>query len=77
MVSTVNGDATYCADGSSNCALYYVLNDYTSSSSPELSSVYRWTVNLYYSAAPAINLLNQSSPTNIATITSIDTVVAT
>lgn len=70
MVSTVNGDATYCADGSANCALYYVLHGYTSSTftgtQVQFTGGY---VDLYYSPVAAINLMNQSSPTNIGTIT--------
>ena len=70
MVTTVNGDTSYCADGSSNCALYYVLNGYTSKNFNGVTVQFTGgTINMYYSAAPALNLLNQSSPTNIATIT--------
>lgn len=72
VVSTVNGDSSYCADGSTNCALYYVLNGYTSSNFTGAQVQFTGgTINMYYSAAPAINLLGQSSPTNIATITGL------
>jgi hypothetical protein len=72
QVTTVNGDATYCADGSANCALYYVLSGYTSKNFTGATVQFTGgTINMYYSAAPAINLLNQSSPTNIATITAL------
>lgn len=72
QVTTVNGDATYCADGTANCALYYVLSGYTSKNFTGATVQFTGgTINMYYSAAPAINLLNQSSPTNIATITAL------
>lgn len=69
QVTTVNGDTTYCANNSANCSLYYVLNNFTSSSFTGTQVQFTGgTVDLYYSAAPAINLQSQSSPTNIATI---------
>ena len=70
MVSTINGDATYCADGSANCALYYVLSGYTSKNFTGASVQFTGgTINMYYSAVPALNLQTQSSATNITTIT--------
>jgi hypothetical protein len=72
QVTTVNGDTSYCADGTANCALYYVLSGYTSKNFTGATVQFTGgTINMYYSAAPAINLLGQSSPTNIATITAL------
>ena len=68
-ITTVNGDNTYCADGSGNCGLFYTA---TFSGSQNFSDSYveftSATVSVFYSDASPINLLNQDSPTNIATI---------
>lgn len=68
-ITTVNGDNTYCADGSGNCGLFYTA---TFSGSQNFSSSYveftSATVSVFYSNVSPINLLNQDSPTNIATI---------
>lgn len=73
FISTVNGDNTYCSDGSSNCGLYYVANFHDSqnlsSSYAEFSSA---TVSIFYSNRSPINLLGQDSPTNIATIQALN-----
>jgi len=71
-VSTVNGDSSYCADGTSNCALYFISHDYVSTSFS--ASAVQFTggiVDIYYAANPAINLLAQNSPTNLATISAL------
>lgn len=71
VVTTVNGDSTYCADGSSNCALYFYFHDYTVSSfSGSYATFEGGTVDIYYSGAPAANMLAQDSNANVAFITS-------
>ena len=69
FISTVNGDTTYCADGSSNCGLYYIAQF---NNSQNFSGAYvEFTssmVSVFYSATPALNLLNQDSATNLLTI---------
>jgi hypothetical protein len=71
LVTSVNGDTTYCANGTSNCSLYFFFTGYTVSffngSQIEFTG---GDIKLYYSGAPAINLLGQSSPADIAFITS-------
>ena len=68
-ITTLNGDNTYCADGSGNCGLFYVANfngsQNFSSSYVEFTSS---TVSVFLSNSSPINLLNQDSPTNLATI---------
>jgi len=72
LVSTVNGDSTYCADGSANCALYYYFTGYTVKTFDGTHvSFTGGTINLYYSGVAASNLLNQDSPTNVAFIQSL------
>jgi hypothetical protein len=69
FITTVNGDNTYCADGSGNCGLFYTatFNDSQNftTSYVEFTSA---TVTVYYSDVSPINLLTQDSPTNIAAI---------
>jgi PEP-CTERM motif len=72
LVTTVNGDSTYCADGSANCALYFFFHDYTVQTfSPTYTTLTGGVVDIYFSGAPAANLLNQDSNANIAFITSL------
>ncbi len=76
FITTVNGDNTYCADGSGNCGLYYVAN-YTGSQNftggangyVEFTGT---TVSVFYGAGTPINLLGQDSPTNLSTITALN-----
>ena len=72
-ITTVNGDNTYCADGSGNCGLFYVaqFNDSQnfSSSYVEFTSA---TVSVFFSDAAPLNLLTQDSPTNVATIQALN-----
>ena len=69
FISTVNGDSTYCADGSANCGLYYVAHF---NNSQNFSAGYveftSSSVSVFYSASPAINLLGQDSNANLLTI---------
>jgi hypothetical protein len=67
VISTINGDATYCADGSSNCALYY-RTDAIVSAAPGGGVLYLsgTQVTVFYSNAAQINLLSQSSAANLA-----------
>ena len=68
-ITTVNGDNTYCADGSGNCGLFYTATFSNSQNfSPSYVEFTSATVSVFYSNASPINLLNQDSPTNIATI---------
>jgi len=74
FITTVNGDNSYCADGSGNCGLFYVANFNNSQNfvagsagaggNVEFTSA---TVSVFFSNTP-FNLLNQSSPANIAAI---------
>lgn len=68
VISTINGDSTYCADGTANCALYFVRSA-TVSATPG-SDLYFNNVKmtLYYSGTAAINLLGQDSAANLSTI---------
>jgi hypothetical protein len=69
FITTVNGDTSYCADGSSNCGLYYVAQyNNTQNFSPTYVEFTNTTVSVFFSNAGSINLLDQDSPTNIATI---------
>lgn len=71
LVTSVNGDTTYCADNTSNCALYFYFHDYTSQTFDGSHVTFTGgVVDLYYSSDPAINFLNQSSADNISFITS-------
>lgn len=69
FISTVNGDTTYCADGSANCGLYYVANF---NNSQNFNGAYveftAATISVFYSASPALNLLNQDSNANLLAI---------
>ena len=68
VVSSVNGDSTYCADGSANCALYYTFTYKVTGFNGQLVTFDTGVVDLFYSGSAAINLLSQDSPTNLATI---------
>jgi hypothetical protein len=81
FITTVNGDNTYCADGSGNCGLYYVASyegsqnfrpgvpaTPTTPGEPGYLEFSKTTVSVYLSAGAPINLLNQVSPTNVTTI---------
>jgi hypothetical protein len=73
FITTINGDSSYCSGGGSNCGLYYVAQF---SNSQNFSSSYveftNSTVSVFFSNSGPINLLNQDSPTNLATIQSIN-----
>ncbi|PTR07350.1 putative secreted protein with PEP-CTERM sorting signal [Nitrosospira sp. Nsp5] len=72
-ITTVNGDNTYCADGSGNCGLFYTA---TFSGSQNFSSSYveftSATVSVFYSNVSPLNLLTQDSPTNVAFINGLN-----
>ena len=69
FITTVNGDSTYCADGSGNCGLYYIANfNNTQNFSSGYVEFTNATVTVFLSNAGPINLLDQDSPTNISTI---------
>lgn len=73
FITTVNGDSTYCADGSGNCGLYYIAQF---NNSQNFSASYveftNATVSVFFSNSAPVNLLTQDSPTNIATIQGIN-----
>lgn len=72
VVTTVNGDSTYCADGSANCSLYFYFHDYTVSSFTGSYATFEGgVVDIYYSASPAANLLGQNSTDNVSFITGL------
>jgi hypothetical protein len=75
FITTVNGDTSYCADNSTNCGLYYVANYQNSqnfsagsSAAPGYLEFTNTTVTVFFTNTPHINLFDQNSPTNIATI---------
>ncbi|WP_219907466.1 PEP-CTERM sorting domain-containing protein [Nitrosospira sp. Nsp2] len=72
-ITTINGDNTYCANGSGNCGLFYTA---TFNNSQNFSSSYveftSATVSVFFTNTSPLNLFNQDSPTNIATIQSFN-----
>jgi hypothetical protein len=74
LISTVNGNSAYCADGTSSCSLYYVMNR-TVIATPNASDLYfsGTQFTLFYSATPAINLLSQDSSANLSFINGLAT----
>jgi hypothetical protein len=71
IISTINGDSTYCADGTSNCSLYFVTTGTVSSFAGNVFYLTGTDVTVYYSGAAGINLLNQSSASDLAFITGL------
>lgn len=72
VISTINGDSTYCADGTSNCALYFYFYGYTVSSFGGGKVQFTGgTIDIYYSNTAQMNLLGQNSAANVSTITSL------
>jgi hypothetical protein len=72
VITSINGDTTYCA-GNGTCGLFYVANysgsQNFSSSYVEFTSA---TFSVYFAPnASALNLLTQSSATNLASITAL------
>jgi len=70
VISTINGDSTYCATPTgTGCTLYYVADfggaTFTSPTDVFLTSN---EVKIYYSNANPVNLLGQNSPANVALI---------
>jgi hypothetical protein len=69
FITTINGDTSYCADGTSNCGLYYVAQF---NNSQNFSSSYveftETVVSIFFHDGTPLNLLTQSSPNNITTI---------
>ena len=68
LISTVNSDSTYCADGTSNCALYFTTQATVSTAAAPLLYLSGTVVKVYYSPSPLINLLGQDSLANLAFI---------
>ena len=73
LVSTVNGDSTYCADGTANCSLYYMATNRVSFVNGNDLYFDSTAVTIYYSALPAANLLTQDSAANLAFISGLST----
>lgn len=68
-ITSVNGDTSYCADSSANCGLYYVATFTNSQNfSPSYVEFTGANIQVFYSGAPALNLLTQNSLLNIALI---------
>jgi hypothetical protein len=68
LISTINGTTSYCADGTANCGLFYVAR-FTGSRAFDGTYV-EFTgavIDVYYTDT-RINLLNNSSPNNVAAI---------
>ncbi len=68
FITSVNGDTTYCAGGG-NCGLFYIADfrgsQNFSGSYVEFTSS---TIQVYFTNDASLNLLNQNSLVNIATI---------
>ena len=71
LISTVNSDSTYCADGTSNCSLYFTTTATVSNAAVPLLYLSGTQVNVYYSPLPAASLLLQNSTANLAFITGL------
>ena len=71
LISTINGDSTYCADNTANCALYYVSTSTVSASVGTALYFNNTQFNIYYGAAPAANLFSQDSLSNLAFISGL------
>lgn len=72
LISTVNGRSTYCADGSSNCALYYIANSTVSAVNGGSYYATGTTLTVYYAPTAAINLLAQRSDANLGFISGLE-----
>lgn len=71
-VNTVNGDSTYCADGSANCSLYFRINNYISQNVSTNTVEFKGgIIELYFSNQAAVNLSDTASGTNYAWIGSL------
>ncbi|MDO9467758.1 MAG: PEP-CTERM sorting domain-containing protein [Thiobacillus sp.] len=67
VISTINGSNNYCAVGS--CSLYYHFSNYTVSAFNGTGVQFTGgVIDIYYSAGPQLNMFNQNSPANVATI---------
>jgi hypothetical protein len=68
-ITTVNGNANYCVAGG-GCGLFYTVSfgGGTFISATEIAFTVT-DVNIYYLNGPLLNLLGQSSPANLASIT--------
>lgn len=71
LISTVNGDSTYCADGTANCSLYFIVNNTVNAVSGADLYFGGTSITVYYSGAPAFNLLSQNSTLNLAFISGL------
>ena len=71
LISTINSDSTYCADGTANCSLYYTTTATVSNFTAPFLYLSGTRVNVYYSPVAAANLLGQDSLANLAFITGL------
>jgi hypothetical protein len=71
VISQVNGDATYCADGTANCSLYFIATNTVSAVAGADLYFSGTEITVYYSGAAAINLLGQDSLANLAFISGL------
>ncbi|MCP5288058.1 MAG: PEP-CTERM sorting domain-containing protein [Burkholderiaceae bacterium] len=76
-IATVNGDVTYCQGNNANCSLYFIATNTVSAAvptgNPGQTALYfdDTEITVYYSAAPAANLLTQDSAANLAFISAL------
>lgn len=68
LVSTVNGDSTYCADGSANCSLYFIFDYNVQAFNGSQVTFNGGDIKLYYSGSAALNLMSQDSSANVGLI---------
>ena len=72
VISTVNGDSTYCANNTNGCNLYYYFHGYISTSfSPSYVTFSGGSIDLYIDNNPPFNLTSQSSNANVSFITGL------
>jgi len=71
LVSTVNQDSTYCANGTANCALYYISTSTVGAVVGSNLYLKNTEFTFYYSPVAAANLFDQNSAANLAFISSL------
>lgn len=68
LITTVNSDSTYCADNTSNCALYFTFSYTVSAFTSSYVTFSGGVVDIYYDANPALDFFSQDSVANLAAI---------
>lgn len=71
QISVINGDATYCADGSANCTLYYTTAATVSAAPAGQLYLSGTVIKLFYSNVAAVSLFGQDSLANLAFINAL------